>query len=254
MVEMVTLASLFGVSLGSFVNACAYRIPRNLPVVELRSFCPSCRKSLSWYELIPVISFLLSRGKCRNCAGPISLQYPFIEIATGGLTVFFLLQLGFSFQFIYAVSISLLMILIALVDWKHLIIPNVTIVIGFIIGIFFKIFFFQGDLNHDSLSAFGSFSIVFAILLAGNIILGKPSMGMGDVKLAGLIGFFLGFLHFLVVFWIATVMGLMFSLFRRGDKDKKIPFGSFLATSSIIVLMFQEHIKNSVDVWFSWIQ
>lgn len=251
MVESVTLVTLMGLSLGSFLNVYAYRLPRGISVVRLRSFCPICGTQLKWYELIPVASFFLNSGRCGFCKQPISKTYLFIEIIFGILAVTFFMLHGFTVQLLLSATFAFLMLLIAVIDYKHLIIPNKLVVISLLAGTALQALISPAELLSGVLSAVSSFLLTFGVLLAGNWMFKKESLGMGDVKLSAVVGLFLGFEGFLVTLWIASVTGLLFAWFVKGTftKDSKLPFGAFLAVSSILVMMLKEKFLEVVALW-----
>lgn len=256
MISVELIISLLGFSLGSFINACAYRIPRGISVVSPRSFCPGCQTTLRWYDIIPLFGFLISRGRCRNCGVKISLIDPLAELCTAGLAVVLFLEYGASLQFLSFLSFSLIMVLIAVIDWQHLVIPNKIIVSGFILGVVLRIAAFDFSVLLESvLACLAAAAAILFVRLTGNIIFRKETMGMGDVKLSGLIGFYAGLPGFLISFWIAALAGAIFGLGRMALKgrtaDTKIPFGTFLAVSSILYVLLKDIFEQWVESWWT---
>lgn len=267
MLELLIISSLLGLALGSFINACAYRIPRGISIFASRSFCPSCNHRLKWYELIPVAGYVINRGGCRYCKEHISLLYPFVEITSAGIIIILLFKYNLTYEFAISSIFCLLMLLIAIIDLQHFIIPNSIIIAGFIIGFAIRAFAYYETLLYTILSSIGSMIVVAAILLLSNRISKKETMGWGDVKLAGVIGLFLGFPKFLVVLWFAAVFGTIYALTRsrkgnahfaidnpQSEIDFKIPFGSFLAAASCVIVYFQETISEWIQIWLTYRQ
>ena len=287
MTASILILFAVGISVGSFVNVCAYRLPRNISI-GIRSFCPDCLHALSWFEIVPLLSFILLRGKCRFCASKVSIRYPMVEMYIGGLLLFAFVLFGASERFIFSASYLILMFVIAIIDWQHLIIPNKVIVTGLIIGFALRAFSIgseiqsfpltvQSPLLSAVISPLLSLCSMLVLLLFGNWLFKKPSLGMGDVKLAALVGFFLGFQEFLMALWLAAIVGCVFAIFlkinrkpllslRSEIKNQKskmdsaansgplLPFGSFLAVSSSVVLVFSEPINALLGSWLTLMQ
>jgi leader peptidase (prepilin peptidase)/N-methyltransferase len=264
--ELTVIGILLGLSLGSFVNACVYRIPRNISMISARSFCPRCKKGLRWFELMPVLSFVLCRGRCRSCGQRISFLYPAIEIATAVVVVSAFWQNGISLKTVELITFFLLMLIVAAVDWKHFIIPNQVVIIGLIFGLALRGLSGKEELVEAAISSLASFLVLFVIMLFGNILFRRPSMGTGDLKLAAVIGLFLGFQDFLVALWLAAILGTILGMikylvekkqtqttpdFSRQMSPGVLPFGSFLAFVSIVVLIFEVQIQDFISVWLT---
>lgn len=237
---------LFGLCAGSFLNCVIYLLESEKRTGLLgRSFCPHCGHILSWKDLIPVLSFLILKGKCRYCQKPISPQYPLVEIATG-----LLFLLIFNFQsiitFFFLLSIVCFLVIIFVYDFKHYIIPDKVIypAIG-IVFLYQMIFNFQTpaffNLILSGLAAAGFF---LAIVLISR---GKW-MGLGDVKLAFLMGLLLGFPNILVALFLAFSIGAIIGtgLIIKGRKTLKseVPFGPFLVIGTFLALFWGERIMK----------
>jgi len=254
---------LLGLDVGSFLNCVIYRLEINQSFLTGRSFCPDCKHKLSWYDLIPVFSFLVLKGKCRYCQKPISWQYPFVELATGLLfLLIFNFQFSISNEFLifnfqnllvtgYLLLITCFLIIIFVYDLKHYIIPDKVIfpaifVSGiwyFVSSIFFNLYTGYEILN-TIYSAIGAalFFLIIVLVSRGNW------MGIGDIKLAFLMGFFLGFPRILFAlfsaFLFGAIMGIGLIILKRKSLKSEIPFGPFLITGTILALFFGEKIMN----------
>lgn len=278
MVETIGIFGLLGLALGSFMNSCAYRLPRKISLAQVRSFCPNCGHRLSWHELIPLVSFVLQKGRCRACKGRISWQYPIIEVI-GGIAVILAISssslhagadsqahAGFQISSLFGICFGLLMLLIALIDFRHFIIPNELITIGAILGLL-QVFVTSGSVQDSLLAGSGSLLLLLGVRAAGNWAFKQESMGMGDVKLAGVIGLFVGFVPFLVALWGASIAGMIYGLVRthppvpllspreggvRGMSGLKIPFGTFLSVSSLSVIFFKSEVLSLLELWLTW--
>ena len=238
---MLFLSALLGLSLGSFANVCIYRIPRKLSIVAPRSFCPNCQRSLAWYELVPILSFVLLKGRCRTCKSRISVQYPLVELTTGAFAVLLYFHFGATPKTLIAIALFILFLVIAVIDWTSLIIPNSLVIAGLLLGVIDYSFFSVHMLLSAALSAALASAFTFVARAAGNQIFKKDTMGIGDIKLAGLIGLFIGFEHFLVAVWLAAILGIIYwsiqRVLNRTAKDSRLPFGTFLSVTAIIIYL-----------------
>ncbi|MFW6130928.1 MAG: prepilin peptidase [Atribacterota bacterium] len=249
MIEIIIggLIFIIGLIMGSFSNVCIYRIPRNESIIRPGSHCPRCSKPIPFYDNIPVISYLLLHGKCRYCGHPIPLQYPIVELATGlfylALYLFYGLQL---ITFVYMILCSLL-IIISFIDLKERIIPNVLslplIPIGFILSFFLKRLS-PVDSLLGILAGGGSLLI---IAIAGTYLFKKEAMGGGDIKLAAMIGAFLGWkltlLSLFLGFFLGSVIGVIVLVTTKSKSDI-IPFGPFIALGAMLSIFWGPAIIN----------
>lgn len=246
---------LLGLCLGSFLNVCIYRLPNSKSVIFPRSFCPACNNAISWYDNIPLLSYLILKGKCRSCNNRISFRYFLVEVITACLMVILYLHfISWKLFLAYAVLVSGL-IVATFTDFDKRIIPD-EISLGLLIVGFILSFIFPALHNSQShlLSGLYSFLGILAgggsILLLGilgKIIFKKESMGGGDVKLFAMIGAFLGWKLVLLSFFISPFFGSIFGLTRKIIyKDEYMPYGPFLSLGSIVVLLYGEEILNWV--------
>ncbi|HPE14722.1 MAG TPA: prepilin peptidase [Bacilli bacterium] len=240
---------VFGLFFGSFYNVVGDRLPNNLSIVKPRSMCPNCGKTLKWYELIPVFSFIFLGGKCKSCKARISLFYPITEIGCGFLFALSYYVFGFSYDLAIALTLSSLFIIILVSDLNYLIIPDEVI-------IFFSIFLIV--LNFvclgymDGLVSFINgavlFIIMFLLLKLGNYIFKKESLGGGDVKLMFVLGMTMPLINSFMALFVGAVLALVASLiviFKT--RDNVVPFGPFLVAGSIIVLFLGEYFTKIIS-------
>ena len=235
---------IFGLIVGSFLNCVIYRLEEGKSFLKGRSFCPHCKHKLIWQDLIPIFSFLILRGKCRYCQKKISWQYPTIEIATGLL---FLSIFIFHFS-IFNLIIACFLIIIFVYDLKHYIIPDKVIYPAIIIALIFNFQFLIVNefpiFKFSILSALGAAAFFLLIVLISR---GKW-MGVGDIKLAFLMGLILGFPNILVAlflaFFIGAIMGI--GLIATGKKTLKseVPFGPFLVAGTFLALFWGQDVIN----------
>ena len=248
--SLVTLFTL-GLSLGSFLGACAYRIPRGISIISTRSCCPNCDSRLGWMELIPLASFMFQRGRCRSCQKVIPWRYPLFEIVVAAALVILFLLFIASSDFLLKSCFFLLLFLIGVIDWDFQVIPNMVLVAGSLIGVTLKCVVDLPSLPGSIIAAFLSFGIALSVRVLANLVLRREGLGMGDVKLAWLLGLFLGIKLFLVTFWAASLLGATYGLLRsREFRSDPLPFGSFLAVSGVLTFTFDETVLNMFSVWF----
>jgi len=244
---------IFGLVVGSFLNCVIYRLETGGSFLKGRSFCPHCKHTLCCWDLIPIFSFLILKGKCRYCQQKISFQYPLVEIATGLL---FLQIFNFSafgepvvgWQFyqnlpstFYLLLITCFLIIIFVYDLKHFIIPDKVIFPAIIIALLYNLYQQLITLNF-LYAAFGAAIFFLAIVLVSR---GKW-MGLGDVKLAFFMGLLLGFPNILVAlflaFLIGAIIGIGLILAKRKHLKSELPFGPFLVTGTFIALFWGQAI------------
>lgn len=232
---------VFGLCVGSFLNVCINRLINGESVISPASRCPKCKQKIKWYDNIPVISFLLLQGKCRYCRGRISLQYPIVELLTA---VIFLCM----YKEVWFLFLALMLLVISFIDLKTKIIPDIITIPGIVIGLVFKLVF--AFVDKDWAGFFdASLGMVLGLGIFGFIVFAsRGGMGMGDIKLAGLIGVFLGlekaFLMILLSFIIGGLVGAVLLIFRIKKRKDAIPFGPYLAIASVISMFFGKKILN----------
>ena len=239
---------MIGLVIGSFSNVCIYRIPRNESVIFPASHCPVCNQSIKWYDNIPLLSYLILKGKCRYCQIKISAQYPLVEFLTGYIYLVLFLLYGLQLKaFVYMLLCSAL-IIISFIDLKEQIIPD-TISLPFT-AIGFLLSFFLKDISPiDSLLGIliGGGSLLL-VAVVGSYLFKKEAMGGGDIKLAAMVGAFLGWqltlLSLFLGFFFGAIYGLII-LIKNKEKDEEsdvVPFGPFIALGTVLALFFGEAI------------
>ncbi|MCR4284012.1 MAG: prepilin peptidase [Parcubacteria group bacterium] len=246
---------IFGTIIGSFLNVVIARYNTGESMFKGRSKCFSCGKTLLWYELIPVFSFIAQNGKCRKCGSKISAQYPIVEVLTGvvfALTWYTITwRLGFQFEgqmaffAIYFWGIFSLLIVIAVYDFYHQIIPD-GLVYAFIILSFLSLFISQRTVLWDFIGG-----IIFFLFFALFWFFSKGKwMGLGDAKLSlgigWLLGFWVGLASIILSFWIGAVVGLFFIFSKRLGLKSKIAFGPLLIAGTFIGFLFGERLLEFV--------
>jgi leader peptidase (prepilin peptidase)/N-methyltransferase len=252
------LSALLGLVFGSFFNVVIWRVPLHKSIASPPSHCPRCRKPIRPYDNIPVLSWLILRGRCRDCGKPISVRYPLIEALTGLLFVAAYARFGFSLLTVKALVLISLLIMTAFIDLDHQVIPFSLSIPGLLLGLGFALLPQSPIANrHSPLAgalagaAVGAGFILFAILLWRYVLAGvfrrfgvdqKEGMGFGDLPYAAMIGAFVGLKGLTVALAAAVVFGVIIGLIARSagrnKRGQPIPFGPFLALGALAGLFF----------------
>ena len=253
------LIFVLGLAIGSFLNVCIYRMPREGLSINLprRSFCPTCQTPIRAYDNVPVVSFLVLRGHCRACDSKISITYPIVELVTGGLFVLMFYRFGISLESLHGCLLVILLVPIAWIDARWYIIPNAIIFTGLIAGlaIIITISHLRQDVNffiEHLIGAIAGSAATALIGVLGGMVFRKQAMGRGDVYLMGLIGLFLGaWPHLLLVITSSALIGSIVgvTLIICGTKDgpqSPIPYGPFLALGAVLDLLC----GRAIWVWY----
>jgi leader peptidase (prepilin peptidase) / N-methyltransferase len=236
------LAGAFGLIIGSFLNVVVYRLPRGESVVFPGSHCPSCDTPIKAYDNVPVLSWLILRGRCRSCHSSISARYPLVEAITAGLLVAVVLTQGEGADLWLGLAFVILLVPVTLIDLDHRIIPNTLMLIGTVVSVVILLLTDPGALTEHVIAgtAAGGFLLIAALAYPGG-------MGMGDVKLAFVMGLFLGrnvAPALLAGFLLGSIVGGLI-MARKGvaaGRKTKVPFGPFLAVGGLIGLFFGDAI------------
>ena len=250
---LYTLAFILGGIWGSFCNVCIYRLPLEKNIIKGRSFCPSCKEQIKWFDNIPFLSFIFLKGECRNCKSKIHLQYFLVELisATSFLLIYYLY--GISITTLLLIILIIFFIIIFFIDLKHYIIPNELtfplMLIGFIKS-------FDPNLNqslfpnyiNSLIGGFFGYSIIWLIIFFYKTLRKKEGMGLGDAKLIAVVGFWFGWFSIPFVIFISSMVALIFSLpsliKKTRDMSTQIPFGPFIIIGCLIYVTFANQIKN----------
>jgi leader peptidase (prepilin peptidase) / N-methyltransferase len=228
---------LYGLAFGSFFNVVGLRIPVNLSIVKPHSACPNCKHTLGPLELIPVISYLLQRGKCRQCKVGISPLYPIIELITGLLFMSAPFIMGWTSELWIAWTLISLLVIITVSDLAYTLIPDKILLFFSAIFIIERVLVPLEPWWYSLLGAAVGFSLLLFIS-----IVSKGGMGGGDIKLYAVIGFAIGTKLMLLSFFIATLIGAIFGiigiLLRMLERKKPVPFGPFIAIGTLLAYFY----------------
>lgn len=243
---MTILIFIYGLIIGSFLNVCIYRIPREESIAFPSSHCPKCGTSLSWYDNIPLFSYIFLLGKCRYCKAKISSQYPIVELLNGLVYLITYRYFGLTLDFIFYGLISSVLIVITFIDLKEMIIPDILIVIILILSSIQKFLnYFIYKISPGLVNSFGGLVLAGGLFLA-IVILSKGGMGGGDVTLIGALGYVLGLRLIPITILLSFILGSIISIFLLVSKIKTrkdpIPFGPFIVLAFFITLFWGENI------------
>jgi leader peptidase (prepilin peptidase)/N-methyltransferase len=242
------VATVLGALIGSFLNVVIYRLPRDISFVTGRSGCPHCDALIHWWQNIPLLSYMLLRGKCHSCSGRISFRYPLVELLTalafGGWTYKF----GPTVEAAGYIFLTSMLICVLFIDWDFQIIPDKLTLPSLIAGLLWAAFTPLGVVG----SLFGVIVGGGGLLLVamfGDWLFKKESMGGGDIKLAAVLGAFLGWRLVLLVFFMSALIGSVVSIawliISSEMRDKRvIPFGPFLAIAAVVAALWGTDLMN----------
>jgi leader peptidase (prepilin peptidase)/N-methyltransferase len=240
-------AFVLGTVIGSFLNVCIYRIPKGKSIVYPPSFCPSCKRPIKWYDNVPVVSYILLRGKCRHCKSPISLRYPIVELLTGATTAAVTCKFGPTFDTLYYLVLIYYLIVVAFIDLDTMEVPVKLSYFALLAGLFLSI---PASIKFvDSMlgASFGAGVILF-IIETYYVFTGKEGMGYGDANIMAVIGAFLGWKKVLLTLFFASltgaVLGVTLMALRKSSKEQPLPFGPFLAAGALATLLAGDKLLN----------
>lgn len=250
---MLVIMFILGLVLGSFYNVVGLRLPKGESIVFPSSHCLNCNHKLSWYENIPLLSFIFLKGKCRSCKEKISIIYPLIELLTGVLFALTYYIYGLNVNLLIGLILVSLVVVIFVSDSKYMIILDSPLVISSVLIFLIKL------INEGVKSSLISvvhglivFLLVYFLMLFGNFIFKKESLGGGDIKLSFISGLVLG--PYLGAFYIVLAAFLAFPYaiyITIKNKDNLLPFGPFLASSLLIIFYNQDVFINFFKTLFS---
>ena len=246
------LAFVLGSIWGSFCNVCIYRLPLEQNVMRGRSFCPSCKEQIRWFDNIPFFSFLFLKGKCRKCNIKISIQYFIVELISALSFLLIFYMYGISITTLLLIILSIFFIIIFFIDLKHYIIPNELTFPLMLIG-FVKSFdpnlnqsLFPNYINSLIGGLFG-YAIIWLIIFFYKTLRNKEGMGLGDAKLIAVVGFWFGWFSIPFTIFISSVVALVYSIpslmNKSRDLSTQIPFGPFIIIGCLIYVTFANQIK-----------
>jgi len=237
------LVFVFGLIIGSFLNVVIYRFPRNESIVYPPSHCTNCKSELKPYDLVPIVSYIFLRGRCRYCGNRISIRYPIVELLTGFIYLILFIYFGISIKSLLYAFLASLLIVITFIDMEHKIIPNKVILIGLIAGAAFRVLMFN----------YGLWDYIVGFLIGGGVLLlisllSGGEMGGGDIKLMAMIGLFIGWKLTISTLFLAVVLGaiggIAMILFKIKTRKDYIPFGPYISIACLISILYGYDLLN----------
>jgi leader peptidase (prepilin peptidase)/N-methyltransferase len=238
--SFLTLMAMFGLVVGSFLNVCIYRLPRGESLVMPGSHCPKCNRPLRWFDNIPVISWLVLRGRCGQCQATISVQYPIIEVVTAVVWVLVAVITPPGWLLVSRLILANALIVLFMIDLEHQLLPNAITLPGIVIGLLLSFVAPPGTVNSLLGIVLGG-GVLYAIAAGYYVVRKEEGMGMGDVKMLAMIGGFLGWravvLTLVLASFTGAVLGLAIMAWRKGDLRYALPFGTFLAIAAFVAMV-----------------
>jgi leader peptidase (prepilin peptidase)/N-methyltransferase len=236
------IVGIVGAMVGSFLNVCIWRIPREESIVFPASHCPGCSHPIRFYDNIPLVSYLLLRGRCRDCGERISLRYPLIEALTAALAVLLFWKYGFTLPLLCSFLFTAALIVITFIDIDYQIIPDVISLPGIPICFLAAVFVMKVPFLESLIGILVGGGILYTIAIVYEWITKREGMGGGDIKLLAMLGAFFGWksLLFIVLFssFTGAVVGITMMVIKGQDMKYAVPFGPFLALGAMAYFFF----------------
>ena len=263
---VVLFAGVWGAMLGSFLNVCVYRLPRNESVIAPRSRCPGCGTAIAWYDNLPLVSWLLLRARCRHCGTRISAQYPLVELAVAIIWAGATLWFGASVAGLSVAVLATLALGIALTDARHYVIPDEFSLGGLALGLLLALW--PGGLGplDAALGAAAGFSLLWVVKAAGDWALARgyiggeelaqvleegerpTTLGLGDLKMMAMVGSFVGWKGVLLTAFLGSLAGVaVFVPLLLAKRKAPVPFGVFLAVGAVVTAVA----GNALITWYA---
>jgi leader peptidase (prepilin peptidase)/N-methyltransferase len=237
---LIFYAFVVGAVVGSFLNVVIYRVPRRLSIVRPGSACPACGSPIAWIDNLPILSWLLLRGRCRSCAAPISVRYPLVEGAAGALAAVAVSLYGLTPVAVEVAVFAWLSLALALIDLEHQILPDVMTYPAIAFGLVFSWFGGLTSFVDSVAGAVVGAALPMTVIVVYKLLRGIEGMGWGDVKYLAAIGAVVGLQGCLMVLVVAAVLGALVGgaliVTGRGSGKTALPFGTFLAVAVIFWL------------------
>ena len=236
---------------GSFSNVCIHRLPDNKGVAKGRSYCPSCKKQIRWYDNIPIFSYVILKAKCRDCSAKINVKYLLVELISALSFVWFFYLFGLSLTTLLFFILSIFFVIIFFIDLKHFIIPNELTFPLMAIGLFksfdpnLNLYLFPNFLN-SLIGGVVGYLIIWMIIFIYKRLRNKEGMGLGDAKLLSAIGFWFGWISIPFILFFSSFIALVLAIPSLINKSKnlstQIPFGPYLILGCVLYLLLLDKI------------
>jgi len=247
--ETIIIIICFGLAWGSFLNVVIYRLPLRMSLFKPSSSCPHCNEKIKFYDNIPVLSFLLLRGKCRHCKGKISLRYPLVELLTAVSFLLLYSQYSLSFFFFASCLFSCALIALGFIDFYHQILPDEITLPGLLLALIYSLFRTDLNLRQALVGAVAGAGFLLFVYGAYYLLRKKEGLGLGDVTMMLLIGAYLGwrqaFFTLILASFVGALVGIFFIFYQKKDFQYSLPFGTFLAPAAFAALLWGERIISA---------
>lgn len=232
--------------MGSFLNVCASRLPKRASLWSPGSACPACAQPIRWYDNVPVVSFLVLGGRCRDCKAPIAWRYPIVEVGTALLFALAYVRLGLGWELALALVFLSALMVITVIDLEHQLIPDRITLPVIAAGFVGSVVLGRPAWLDSLLGIVMGGGIICAIIVGSRLVMGEEGMGQGDITLAAMVGAFVGWRLLLLGLFLAVLVGAavaaaLLAAGRKGRKDP-IPFGPFLALGGVVSLFWGKEI------------
>jgi leader peptidase (prepilin peptidase) / N-methyltransferase len=235
---LLVLAGVLGACIGSFLNVCSYRWPEERSVVSPPSSCPACGTRIRWHDNVPVLGWLLLRGRCRSCGAGISVQYPLVELATAGIWVMAVWRFGVAWEALSVAVFFTILLGIALSDSRTYIIPDEFTLGGLALGIALSLAPAGITPVRSLLGAALGFGLLWVVAFLGEQAFGREAMGGGDIKMMAMVGAFLGPYGVLLTVFLGALFGTLIFAPIHYRTGRLVPFGIFLALGAAVTELF----------------
>ena len=240
---MLTIVSIiFGAMIGSFLNVCIFRLPKEESIVTPGSHCPHCQKPIKFSDNVPLVSYILLNGRCRYCKESISIQYPLVEGITALVSLILFVRFGPTLSYVFYFSFIAALIVISIIDLYHQIIPDVISLPGVGVGLLASLAIPQIDFIDSLIGALLGGGSLFIVATLYQWLFKREGMGGGDVKLLAMIGAFLGWKAVILTILLGSLLGSISGIIVMVSKGKDfkyaIPFGPFLSLGAVIALFY----------------
>ena len=243
---LVVGAGVVGLCFGSFLNVCILRLPNDQSLLRPPSTCPQCKRRIEWRDNIPVVSWLLLKGRCRHCHKPISRQYPLIEALVGLLWASSVLWFGPTLHALAGSLLGTILLGIAITDARHYLIPDEFTWGGLVLGLALSLGGGVQGFLQAVLGAATGLALLYAVAVVGKWVFKEEAMGGGDIKMMAMVGSFVGWKGVLLTIFAGALLGTVIFVPLSFKKKKLVPFGVFLAVGAAVTFLF----RDTVIDWY----
>lgn len=253
---LLLIPALFGAIIGSFLNVVILRLPEeDTSIAFPASHCPKCLNSLSWYENIPILSYIVLRGKCSHCHTAISIQYPVVELLTAFLAVVVCYKFSYSIEAAGYFFLAAALLVIIFIDIHHQIIPDIISLPGIVIGFLFSLVSSNVTWQSSLIGLLLGGGLLYAIAYIYFFLRKQDGMGGGDIKLLAMIGAWLGWQSLPFVIFTSSlagsIVGLIAMKWQKKGGNTRIPFGPFLSCAALIYTFYSEEILHFYHIYIT---